>query len=136
MIDIIPVLQNAIAVEPGIAAIQEARVYPAQLPDAATYPATVLTKVSGYGGRTMDGETEFEESRVQVDVFAQGYSECVTLAGLVRAFIVGDPSPGPACVINNARCINDQDLPAPAYERAGPRLRRRSMEFSIWSRRI
>lgn len=112
-------------------------VYPVELPDAPEFPCILLTKVSAIDEQDFDGDTRFEQCRVQIDVYAEGYAATDTLAWLVRDFMVSrDPVPGPACVINSVRCISDRDLPAPEFRRAGPRpVRRRSMDFQIWTRR-
>jgi hypothetical protein len=57
------------------------------------------------------------------------------IAGLVKARLHGsDRGPsGAPCAINASFCINDADQPVPETERAGPRLRRRMLEFRIWT---
>lgn len=120
MTDIVKVLQNAMVADTALAGIFDERVYPVQLPDAATFPAVVITKVSAVDNQDMDGDTLLDSSRVQVDVYAEGYDDMLEGKAAICDFMVARPPPGPPCVINRASCINDMDLPAPKRERAGP----------------
>lgn len=116
-----------------------ARIYPEQLPDASTFPAVVVTKAAGVGDYTLDGDDGLENARVQIDSYAVGYAVCVELKTLIRrqlsgykgGMVSGDP-----CAIQGAFCINDSDLSVSETERAGPRLRRRMLEFRIWNTQI
>lgn len=77
MTDIVKVLQNAMVADTALAGIFDERVYPVQLPDAATFPAVVITKVSAVDNQDMDGDTLLDSSRVQVDVYAEGMTTCL-----------------------------------------------------------
>ncbi|AGH31366.1 hypothetical protein TVVG_00017 [Tetraselmis viridis virus SI1] len=137
MTDVIIVIQNAMAADSGILGLMggEDRIYPIQAPDAPDYPYVVLTRISGMEETDFEGDTGTEEARVQIDCYALGYADMVELKDAVRDFMVQRPPPGPPCVIDMARCINDRDLANPGTERAGPRIRRRLLEFSVWTRR-
>lgn len=115
------------------------RVYPVEWPDAPTFPLIIVQRVSGSGETTMQGEAGIEQARVQIDVYtADGYVDCATIAGHVRTLLhgfKGGPEAAP-CVIDRSACINSTDLPVPVTERAGPRLRRRMLEFLIWNREV
>jgi hypothetical protein len=125
---------------PNIASIVGDRIYPVEAPDAATFPLVVVTKAGGVGETDMQGEAGLEGARVQIDCYAIGYAEMVSLRTVVRRFLQGyqggPPYSGGACAIQGAFCINDLDLPDSTMKRAGPRLRRRMLEFRIWNTEI
>jgi hypothetical protein len=115
------------------------RIYPVQMPDAPTYPLLVLTQGSGRGEMDMQGGLDLTSGRLQVDVYAETYGEMNRLRLLVRSHLHGyrgTVQDGVPCQIQSSRCINDLDLPAPETERAGPRVRRRMLEFFIWYREV
>lgn len=124
----------------GVAAIIGDRAYPVQLPDAATFPACVVTKASGQGNYDLGGDVGLEDCRVQIDCYsADGYAAAVKLKKAVRDLLSGyqgSAGSGGPCAIQGAFCINDLDLTDPATERAGPRLRRRMLEFRIWNTEV
>lgn len=112
--------------------------YPVDWPDAPTYPLAVVQLGTSSGETDMNGEAGIEEDRVQVDVYATQYADVVRIARLVRRKfhgISGGPSTAP-CVINRSACITMSDLPVKEAERAGPRLRRRMLEFSVWNKEV
>ena len=130
-------LVDAMLAEAPIAAVVGARVYPGEAPPAPELPYIVISKVDGVGEYTLQGDAGIERARVQVDIYTvTGYAAVVALRALVREFVTRRPPPGPPCVIDSARCINDEDFPAsapiPVVDRAGPRLKRRLMEFDIF----
>jgi hypothetical protein len=125
---------------PAVVAIAADRGYPVQTPDAATFPLYVVSKAAGLGETDLQGEAGVEQARVQIDCYAVGYAEAVELSIAIRRFLQGyqgapASSAGP-CAIQGAFCINDVDLPDSTTERAGPRLRRRMLEFRIWNTEI
>ena len=125
---------------PILAAFAE-RIYPTQLPDAPTYPAMVLTKVSGRGEYDFEGDAGVEDARVQCDIYCEtGMSDLVALRNLVRRRLsgfVGGPASSPtSCAIQECKCITDSDFPVSDTERAGPRLRRRLLEFIVWNTEV
>ena len=115
------------------------RIYPVEWPDAPTFPLAIVQRISGVGETTFLGEAGIEQARVQVDVYtADGYAACAAISGKVRSLLhgfKGGPEAAP-CVIDRSTCINSTDLPVPVMERAGPRLRRRMLEFLIWNREV
>lgn len=121
---------------PAVAALAVDRVYPVQLPDGPTYPALVVTEVFGGGNYDFEGDVGVETSRVQIDCYAEtGQAAANDLALAVRRFLSGfrgGGDSGNACPIQQCTCINDFDMPEPSTERAGPRLRRRILEFTVW----
>jgi hypothetical protein len=131
---------NLLKAVPNIAAIVGDRIYPVEAPDAATFPLLVVQKAGGVGETDMQGEAGVESARVQIDCYCVGYEEVLDLRTVVRRYLQGYQG-GPAdsagaCAIQGAFCINDLDLPDSTTKRAGPRLRRRMLEFRIWNTEI
>lgn len=122
---------------PAIVAVVGDRIYPMTWPDAPEFPLLLLQKVSGMGETDNIGDAGIEGTRLQIDCYSDlGYEEVVALKRLVRGRLQGfkgGPSTAP-CAIDASFCINDVDQAVPAIERAGPRLRRRMLEFRIWNR--
>lgn len=123
---------------PSVALEVENRIYPVQWPDAPTYPLIILQRATARGETTMLGEAGIEYVRLQVDVYDFNYAAMSAIALEVRRLLhgfKGGPSTAP-CVIDRSACINSADLPVPNTERAGPRLRRRMLEFDVWNREV
>lgn len=136
---IIEALKAILEEDGDVAAIVGDRIYPRQLPDAVTFPALVLTKVGGPGTYDLQGDANLENARVQVDCYSEdGYSAVLVLKKAVRRRLSGfrGGQEGVPCQIDSVFCINDTDESAPERERAGPRLRRRMLEFTIWNREL
>lgn len=114
------------------------RFYPGSAPDAPTAPYVIISLVGGPRESTLAGAIDIRRSRIQVDVYSINYAQTVTLAKAFQEWLLGRPPVGDACIIDSVQCINDTDFPAGAplasVERAGPRLRRRLMEFAVWNR--
>lgn len=138
---IVAAVINILLADQTVVAAVGDRIYPRQLPDAPTFPALVVTKASGIGLYTNDGDTGLEDARVQVDCYGdQGLSAIMGLRNAVRrrlsAYTTNTRESAGTCVISSCFCINEIDLSEPATERAGPRLTRRMLEFHIWHREI
>lgn len=126
---------------PEITAEVANRIWPMHAPDAPAYPYLVVSKVSGDGQYDFQGDAGIERARVQVDVYGLQYADVVALKSEVRSWLTRRPPPAPVsspCAIDSVLCINDMDLPAGnpegATERAGPRIRRRVLEFTVWAK--
>lgn len=133
---IVETVENLLKAEPSIAALVADRIYPMTAPDAATFPLIVVSKPSGVGSYTLEGDAGVEDARVQIDCYGVQYAEVVDIRNAVRRFLSGKAKAavsGNPCAIQGAFCINDADLTESASERAGPRLRRRMLEFRIWN---
>lgn len=138
---IIETIRAVLLDDAAIFAAFEQRIYPTQLPDAPSYPAIVLTKVNGRGEYDYQGDAGVEEARVQVDIYSDdGASALIALRTLVRRRLsgfVGGPASSPvSCAIQTCMCITDSDFPVSDTERAGPRLRRRLLEFMVWNTEV
>jgi hypothetical protein len=116
------------------------RVFPRMLPDATEFPAVVVTKIYGSGEYTNDGDAGIEDSRVQVDCYSdRGAADCYALKKAVRKLLSGYKGgalSGSPCAIDACFVINDLDMSETGTERAGPRLKRRMLEFRVWNREV
>lgn len=122
--------------DPEIMAALVGGVYPVTWPDAPTFPLAIVQRGTGRGETDFQGEAGIEEARVQIDIYATGYEQAASIALKIRRKFHGfrgGPKAAP-CAINRSACINNSDLPVPEVERAGPRLRRRMLEFSVWNK--
>lgn len=136
---IIAVLNGILAADGDVAGFVGDRIYPVELPEAPTFPAITTTLVSSPGVYDLEGDAGLQMSRVQVDVYARGYAEMETLKTAVRRLLSGYRTPagsGDPCQIQGTFCINDFDLPVATVLRAGPRLRRRCLEFNVWNTEV
>lgn len=125
---------------PEVAAIVGARVFPDVIPEASDYPCVVVQKAYAMGEYTNDGDAGIEDARVQVDCYsADGATAVVALKKAVRGKLSGfkgGRASGSPCAIDACFCINDVPMPVPEAIRAGPRLRRRMLEFRVWNREL
>ncbi len=132
---IVQIVRAVLLADPAVVALLGDRLYPVQLPEASTFPAGVITKASGVGEYTLDGDSGIARSRIQIDLYGEGYAAVVTIKRAVRHALSafrGSPPSMSGCVIQSATCINDMDFGVPETERAAPILRRRMLEFNIF----
>lgn len=124
---------------PEIKALVDDRIYPVEWPAAPTYPLIIVQRAGGKGLTTMRGDAGIEEARVQVEVYTdRGYVALVSITTAVRRLLhgyKGGPRDAPCCIDRSA-LIGMMDLPANEVQQAGPRLRRRCLDFSVWSKEI
>lgn len=136
---IVQVVRDVLLEDAAIVALIGDRIYPMTWPDAPEFPLIILQKITGLGEADNMGEAGIEAARIQADVYSDlGYADMAALARLVRRRLHGfkGGSEGAPCAIDASFCINDVDQAVPAIERAGPRLRRRMLEFRIWNREV
>lgn len=137
---IIEALHDILVATPSVAAIVGDRVYPSIMPDAPLYPLLVLTKATSLGQYDLQGDAGVVAERIQVDCWVDtGSAAVIALRTAVRRRLSGfkgGPDSNSPCMIQGVFCINDFDLPVPATERAGPKVRRRTLEFNVWSKEI
>lgn len=131
------IVQHVVAMmhqDAAVSGILADRTYPMSWPDAPEFPLSIVQKATGIPEADMAGPAGVEVARIQVDVYDYGYAAVVAAAKAIKSLlhgISGGPTGAP-CVITASFCINDADQPVPETERAGPRLRRRMLEFRIW----
>jgi len=65
------------------------RFYPVILPEGVTYPAATVTLISPVPDYVQDGESGFQESRLQFEAWAEELSEAKALAAWIRAQVSG-----------------------------------------------
>ncbi len=136
---IVETVVDLLKTQSSIAALVGDRIYPAELPDGTEFPACVVSKPTGMGEYTLDGDAGLENALVQVDSYAVNYALAVDVATAIRRFLSGKgfgAVSGNPCAIQGAFCINDSDMSDSAFERAGPRLRRRMLVFRVWNTQI
>lgn len=123
-----------------VAGIVDRRVFPKQLPDATSYPAIVVSKASGAPYYSNGEESGIDQTRVQVDCYSdRGEEAVVALGTAVRrrlSALKNFRASGLPCAIDSSRLINDTDMSEAGTERAGPRLRRRMLEFVIFNKEL
>lgn len=74
----------------GVAALVGERVWIMRFPnDGTEYPAVAIAPVSLRPEMAHDGPVDFAESRIQVDLYADGYAEVRALADAVRQALDG-----------------------------------------------
>lgn len=124
--------------EATVTAIIDDRGFPRFMPDGVAFPALVVTKVSGIGHYDMEGDVGIESGRFQVDCYSdKGEAAVVSLKSAVRRKLSGfKGEASPLCCITSCFLVNDLDMSEASTERAGPRLKRRMIEFSYWAREI
>lgn len=69
---------------PAVAGVVDNRVWPAARPQGSPLPAIVCTRISGQPGYDDDGEIGLETARIQVDMWAETYTQAKDLSRLVR----------------------------------------------------
>lgn len=124
----------------SVAALVGDRVFPRQLPDGSDFPAVVVTKVSGNFYYANGEDSQINQARLQIDCYSdRGNADVVKLRRAVYrrlSALKNYRASGNPCAIDSSRCINDTDMTESATERAGPRLRRRMLEFAIFSKEL
>jgi hypothetical protein len=136
---IIETVVQLLQTQSAIAGLVGDRVYPLEAPDAATFPLIVVSKGSGVGQYDLDGDAGLEDARVSIDIYGVVYDEVLAIRQAVRRYLSGKAQAavsGNPCAIQGAFCINDSDMTESATDRAGPKLRRRNLEFRIWNTEI
>jgi len=126
--------------EASVASYVAERIYPVQAPDAPEYPVLIVHKITGIGEYDIGGDAGLEDARVQIDVYSdKGEAHVIAVKNAVRRFLSGfkgGASIGRPCAIDACMCINDFDLSETSTERAGPRLKRRVLEFRVWNTEV
>ncbi len=130
-------LQTLLTSDGNFAAKFDDRAYPVQAPDAPTYPYCVIHRVGGAPQYDMQGPINLGNPRIQIDVFDLTMEKLLLAKEVVKGILSGFhgavDSSG-ECVIDSCFNIADFDLNETSTERAGPRVKRRILEFSIWAK--
>lgn len=65
------------------------RVYPLVMPQAATIPAVVYTRIANNAQNVLEGGSTLDQVRIQIDTYATTFAECRNIADQVRSAIEG-----------------------------------------------
>ena len=87
--DIRPAIRSALLSDPLVAAIVDARIYPAVAPQGERRALIVLHRVSEVSEPTLKGESGLHVSRVQVDAWGATLDDASALAEAVRGRLHG-----------------------------------------------
>lgn len=114
------------------------RLYPDELPQPPEYPAAVYGVISGVRGYTMDGPDGATPMRFQFDLYAERASGCTALRAALLADLSGFSglvsAVSPPVRIHGAFVDNESDSAVPELEAAGPRVKRKRVDFMIWTK--
>jgi hypothetical protein len=69
----------------AVASLADARVYPGSRPQGSALPAVVFNRIDGAPLYADDGEAGIAQARVQIDCWAESYSDAKGLARAVNA---------------------------------------------------
>lgn len=116
-------------------AILANRLFPDELPQKPVYPAATYTVVSGPRDYHMDGASGLVPFRVQLDLYAETASAVHALRSAVIADLSGFKGTvpvSPPVSIYGAFADNETDSAEEGLEKAGPRLKRKRLDFIVW----
>lgn len=136
---IVSIIRTILLQDTGVASFFGDKVWPYILPEAPSFPAAVITKAAGVGDYELDRDSGIERARIQIDVYVdKGYAELEEGVLAIRRRLSGFQGGvvGFPCVVDSCMCTNDVGEPVPSFERAGPSLRRRMLEFTVWNRGV
>jgi len=116
----------------GVSAIVGTRVFPGSVPQASSLPAIVINTISGGPQYADDGEIGLDETRIQIDCWAETYSAAKLLGRQVRASLsafVGtvDGVVFPYILLDVIRDMREPGANQSEY------LYRTNMDFIVWS---
>ncbi len=128
-------LRAYLLADAGIAALVSQRVYSLRLPQKVTFPAVVLTPISGLRYETLNSTATLARPRYQVDSWALTEDGATTLGGLCRRRLDGftgtwtdDESPqtevSVAITFENEQTLFEEDISGG--------MCRHSADFFVW----
>lgn len=123
---------------PAVAAIMGDRLYPVTFPQAPVYPAALYSVPSRLHAQHFGGSSNFRRARVQIDVFATTWAECIRLGDAVvsaldgfRGFVVTEEGEDPV-EVQGIFCTIDRDATESGANLSAPSpVRRRLIEFAV-----
>ncbi len=113
----------------SLLAASATRVYPQRLPQDASLPAVVYTRISGGGEYTLTGEIDSYYSTWQLSVWASTYTAALTLAATIRAALTAY-SGG---VLRHIAILDESDLYDWTEKMDVAARFGRRMDIGIWS---
>lgn len=102
-------------------------------PQAGLLPALVLQVISNIPDYGMSGETLLSSSRVQIDIWAEGYLQSLNIRDQVKECLSGLREEMSGVEIQGSFLIDERQSYEAAEETS--RLHRVSMDFNIWYRK-
>lgn len=112
------------------------RVFPDEFPQKPEYPAIVYQVISGPRDYTQDGPDNLTEFRVQVDAYATTAAGANALRTAIRNDLSGYAGTvpiSPAVRIQGVFVDNERDSAVPELEKAGPRVKRKTLDLMVWT---
>lgn len=103
------------------------RIYMVELPQPVVYPCIGIQQVSGYESKTLDGTDGWENSRFQVDCWANNLADAWTLARAVHNAVKNYGGTRDGTKIKTITRVLQQYFKEPA-----PNKMRIQMDFMIW----
>jgi hypothetical protein len=101
-------LRNRLTNYAGFSTIAQARMYPAPIPQKATYPLVTYQKISGLRSYAMGAQIDMVRSRFQIDIWATDYDACEALADQVRLALSNYRGTSDTIVIDLIRLEDEQ----------------------------
>lgn len=123
--------------DPAVTAIQGDRLYPIDFPQAPTYPASLYAVPSRLHAYHFGGSSNFRRARVQFDVYAETWDECVALGnalidclGAYKGLVPVEG--GQPVEVQGIFCTIDRDATESGTALSSPsKVRRRLIEFAV-----
>lgn len=137
-----PTMEDAIFAlvtgDPAVAAIMGARLYPVDFPQAPEYPAALYAMPSRTHAQHFGGSSHFRRARMQFDVYATTWDECVTLGDAIikaldafKGSVVIEDGADPV-EVQGIFCTIDRDATESGTALSSPsKVRRRLIEFAV-----
>ncbi len=113
-----------------------ARFYPVKLPQAGVFPAMVYTVISGDRDYNQDGQTDLVPYLVQLDLFAESYSEVVALRDAIVASMTGvinQDYGSPAVCFSGVLIRQERDGYTEPLDASDSGLFRKSIDVEVWA---
>ncbi|MDY6844229.1 MAG: DUF3168 domain-containing protein [Thermodesulfobacteriota bacterium] len=98
------------------------RIFPVLLPQDAAFPSVTYQRVSGERVYDLDGDSNLENPRIQIDTWSTSYGASKQISGIIRTAMEGSAT-------FDALLLSDMDLYQDDVE-----IYRISQDFSIWNR--
>lgn len=126
-------LINLLLSDVAIVAVVGQRIYPQRRAQGSVYPSIVSTRVSGQPQYADDGEVGLQNARVQVDSYAENYTDAKDLAQLVRTRLSAFSGVHAGIdfsyiMLDEERDLNEGGANAAEYPA------RVAMDFIVWTR--
>lgn len=116
----------------GLSALVSSRIHPGSLPQGATLPAIVMNRISGAPQYSDEGETGLNEARVQLDCWADTYSQAKLVARAVIARLSAFSGTVGTTEFANIMLDDERDLREGGGNAAEYPFRT-SLDFSVWT---